>query len=244
MKFLNDLKKAIQGHKVYANLDNSQTPSTQDNEKIQIEIRKFTISTAINVAIIIVALAIAQYTSTYSKNRENMYNSIQLQVANARRSFIDLESQIEEIINIQKIWDIVQNKNIKRIGLDFDKARSIITELDKGEYLSSPISINVSNPDTKYDHPDSTITIESSVITLKLSSISDIYILKIIQSLVDNLPGYVSYNSFNLTKTRSLSPEIISDLKKGLLPAMVEGSIEILWQDLKDLDPSGNGEMK
>jgi len=82
----------------------------------------------------------------------------------------------------------------------------------------------------------SSIGIETSVMDINFTAVSDVYALKVVDIFTEQLPGYIKYNNFKIVKIKELSNDIIDNLNKGFYPSMIELSMQVRWQNLKDIN--------
>lgn len=163
-----------------------------------------------------------------------------IDVINLRRMLVDLDIQIKEFEESKKLWTQINSKNQIRNGLDFDAVRSLIIELNKNKWLFSPIVVNISPPsfsllDKSVNLGTTKIGVELSKVDIRIIAPSDVMIMKIVKHIIDNFPGYVSFESFKLSREKGLNQDMINNLKSGIVPDLVECQMVISWRNLKDV---------
>ncbi|OJV13861.1 MAG: hypothetical protein BGO27_08185 [Alphaproteobacteria bacterium 33-17] len=230
---LEDLKSKLNSDKNAAAKNSNITPKQLKNNKIKLQAVVFFI---ICLLLLAISLASYNYASLSKDEKINRANSLRIQIMNAQQDMANLENRIREFEEIKKIWEKIKGTNIKRNGLDFDKARLVIAELNKSKFLPAPVNVNLSPPSMTVHDEKSSIGIETSVMDINFTAVSDVYALKVVDIFTEQLPGYIKYNNFKIVKIKELSNDIIDNLNKGFYPSMIELSMQVRWQNLKDIN--------
>lgn len=224
--------------KINGDASDPKQPNNITPKQVKFNKAKFKALTITAVLIILIIITFISYSYTTSSTEEKIskINSLKIQIMNAGQDMAKLENRIKEFESVKKIWEKVKDSNIKRNGIDFDKARAIIDDLNKSKFLAAPINVNLSPPSMSVRDEKSSIGIEISIMDINVNAVSDIYALKVAQIFAEHLPGFLKYNSFRLTRIKDVSNDVIDNLNKGFFPVMVDLSIQVKWQNLKDIN--------
>lgn len=188
------------------------------------------------IIIFVVFMILTNMLNSYKNQKLSNLNSVRIQIQISQQDFIKLENRIVEFENIKKVWDKIKNESSDRNGLNFDMARTIISDVNKSKFLPEAISVNLSPPSVSVRDDKSKVAVESSFMDISLTAPSDIAALRIFDVFDKNLPGYLKYNNFKLTKTREVSNDVLATLSKGMFPSLVTLTFQVKWQNLKDVE--------
>ncbi len=162
-------------------------------------------------------------------NEENNIMSMKVDLA-------ALQNKIKSINEQLKLWDTINNKTHKRQGLEIDKFKTILLDLQSYYNLNNKVNVNITSPSELTDtYREKTTVIESSTITLTINASSDLVVFAFVDALTKNIPGFLHYQSLIINRNLDLTNEIISDASKGIEDTLVQATVVLVWRDFKDL---------
>ena len=202
--------------------------------------RKATILVSGLITVIALLISFLLYSDYSILSINDKISQQNIDIINLRRILVDLDIQIKEFEDSKKLWSQINSKNQIRNGLDFDAVRNLIVGLNKLKWLFSPIVVNISPPsfsllDKSVNLGPTKIGVELSKVDIRIIAPSDIIIMKIVKYIVDNFPGYVSFESFKMSREKSVTLDMLNNLKTGIIPDLVECQMVISWRNLKDV---------
>jgi hypothetical protein len=157
-------------------------------------------------------------------------------IMNMKVDLAALQNKIKSINEQLKLWDTINNKTHKRQGLEIDKFKTIILDLQSHYNLNNKVNVNITSPSELTDtYREKTTVIESSTITLTINATSDLVILAFVDALTKNIPGFLHYQSLVINRNLDLTNEIIIDASKGIEDTLVQATVVLVWRDFKDL---------
>lgn len=164
---------------------------------------------------------------------DNEKNDILVQTGSLSDQLLTLKNKAAEIAEATKIWQQIPERNKKMSGLKLDDVKNKLADAAK-IYQINDLVIDLSTP---VELPDpyktkSAVTLSSDV-TLKFGSINDENILIFVDSVLKEIPGYVTVKSFKMLKQGEISDEMLDNIRKGLKPSIVTGELSFQWRDLK-----------
>lgn len=161
-------------------------------------------------------------------------NDKQAEVSFLSKKVAALEAKKTEIIESTKIWNQLPERQ-KKIGdgLRLDAIKNLLSDY-ADRYQIHELSINFSTPNELPEpYKTDSAVIESSKISLTFSSINDENILSFIETILRDAPGYVTVNYFKLTRQASISPALLEDIRKGVVPKLVSAELSLQWNNSK-----------
>lgn len=190
------------------------------------------------IYIIIVIIGIKITIDIYNRVElsTNQQANVKKDIVNINQTISETEIKIKEIKESYKLWDKLAKNNKVQKGLEIDKAKSFLTNLEKRFKLSTPIDVMLSPPVQLKDvYETKTTVVVSSEVNLKLAAPTDEIIMNVIDSIIQNYPGFVSLKFFSLEKKSLLNDEIINKISRGIFVPMIESNVTFEWRDFKDV---------
>jgi len=153
-----------------------------------------------------------------------------------RDKLTELENKIRDIVEASKLWEKLNNKGEKRNGVEIDAFRILLSNLTKYYQINEKVDVSLTNPVEVVDanKKSSTIIVET-IVSLSVSGISDELLLKFLDSLIKNTPGFIRIDSLEMNRKSLINQDVIMDAKKGKFDNLVDMKIIFNWRDFKDL---------
>jgi hypothetical protein len=153
-----------------------------------------------------------------------------------------LETKIREAREAHVLWERLNQRERKGDGLEIDKAKEVLHDLEIQYPFPKPISVDLSTPiELANLYKTDNAVIVSSTVTLKFSGLSDEIILRFIESATSNLPGFVKPRSLNLLRQINLDDTVLAKISQHKeMPDVVTGEFVFEWQDFKYLKKTAN----
>lgn len=185
---------------------------------------------------LVIAIATISLTTYLHNEQQAKQWTLKREKQHASREQIKLQnllSQKQQLKESIVLWEQLHSNNKQLNGVQIDEIEPIMQQL-KHEFKLSNIDMEFTQPTTLENHTQGDIQIASSNIRLTAEGLSDEYILSLLNTLPERLPGYIHITSFTLEKTGEINKKTITDLYKGKLPSLVKTELLFKWQDLKD----------
>lgn len=150
-----------------------------------------------------------------------------------------------------KLWNNGLNVIYQsRSGLNLDLAKKKLENLKLSNRITN-LSVGLSNPDLRQDIKDLKYTnIEYSILNVGFASYTDKDALKFIHQIGRELPGVMTYLSYDMEGEMEVNETLLSTsrLKDAQIKPLIRGKLQLVWQNLVDLsavkdkktDPSVN----
>ena len=195
---------------------------------------KIYIKGIILIGLLIFSIAFFLYSSSRFNKLSRRQTILQSQVKQFNDKISNFNSRIDDITQSLIVW-----KNLTSIKKSFDgvsslTAKEILDNLENNhkvetkKTMSKPVVLS-GIYSGKY------FVVESSTISLSLSSYSDVHMLYFIFDLLRRFPGYIKMTEFSVKKRDIKNEEFISKIVKGEKIYSVNAKITFDWRELKEI---------
>lgn len=142
---------------------------------------------------------------------------------------------IVESKNSLLVWDEVKNQLKNRRGLDIEAFRSIVERIQL-KHAISDLEIILTTPTTRNDSEKyKFVRLEFNEIEVGFSSITDVEAYRFLVELMNNVPGILHIEKFEMNARTDIEEVIVATLKEGEIQSMVEISVLFKWHNIIDL---------
>lgn len=158
-----------------------------------------------------------------------------------RLSETHLAEEIAQIKRAEKLWEQVSSKEGEYVGLQLDKARKVLSELENKYNFYGPVEISlapineVNNLHRLVPNYQRNTAIVSTTMKLVIRSYSDTEVISFIYELLSKIPGYVQVTKWRMNRKTDISLETIKAINRGSDVWFFDSEIYLEWQGLKDL---------
>ena len=191
------------------------------------ELRFKAIILSVFIAVIVVLVIYNQAAISDQEKVEQEAKKLQNDLSTIKKNISDSEVSL-------KLWDTGIKGILKdRSGIKIKVASKLLEQL-KSTYKIKDLTINLSNPEERDDIiPTKFSKVVFTNGTMTFKAYTDIYAYKFVQSMINELPGFIQIKS--LTLTTETSADLIADITSGKLDTLVKAKLEFIWQDLQDV---------
>ena len=162
-----------------------------------------------------------------------------------RSDINSLESKLNKLISNKKrlsedmaIWRDMTEEEKKLGGLRINDAKDKVDKLSKKFYLSD-VRTTFSKPEKLGDEfITETVGVLSSNIKISFKGITDEYVIRFVESLTKEFPGFIQLESFSVTAEGDVDKSTISQIAYGQDAQLVKGTVSFVWKDMKYTKPT------
>lgn len=137
-----------------------------------------------------------------------------------------------------KLWNNGLNTIYQsRSGLNLDLAKKKLENLKLSNRITN-LSVGLSNPDLRQDIKNLKYTnVEYSILNVGFAAYTDKDALRFIYQLSNELPGVMSYISYDMEGEMEINETLLSTsrLKDAQIKPIIRGKLQVVWQNLVDL---------
>ena len=164
-------------------------------------------------------------------------NEGSLKMKNLQKHNLSLINQISDLENKSvvakkfiNIWrddltDIQKSKD----GISINNATELLKKVSKDHNISN-LQINFSNPAVLMgDFEKNSIKVNSTLITIKFDTISDINVLNFVRDFESKIPNFMLLTSLDVVRTEKINEEYFESLKKRKVIPTLRVELKIRW---------------
>mgnify|MGYP005644366331 FL=1 len=195
---------------------------------------KIYIKGIILIGLLIFSIAFFIYSSSRFNKLSRRQTILQSQVKQFNDKISNFNSRIDDITQSLIVWKNLTNTKENFEGVSSSTAKEILDNLENNhkvetkKTMSKPVML-AGNYSGKY------FLVESSTISLSLSSYSDVHMLYFVFDLLRRFPGYIKITEFSVKKRDIENEEFITKIVKGEKIYSVNAKITFDWRELKEI---------
>lgn len=199
-------------------------------------IKSFSIYAVIAVVICVSYIFIESIKDKYNQRHSWLSNDI----SSLNRKLDGFNKKTLEFSEAVKVWDSLPESRKKGQGLRISDAKELLDSLEK-KYFLHDMRVSFSKPYTKEPEKDDTVEVIESSINIAFGAVSDVYAIKFLNELIEKFPGYVQVSLFSMTRSKTVSKDILKQIASGQTISIVDCKINLKWHDLKQREKSDIG---
>jgi hypothetical protein len=154
-----------------------------------------------------------------------------------------IKSQTSHLLNKEgeikaslETWRELKGDNLSFKGISISKVKSIL-DLLKNRHNIVKIETQMSKPiDLKKEYASGKFVTQSSTVTLKIYSHTDVKVLLFVEDLVQNFGKYIKISSLSISNSVLVTQSFYVDLAKDISITPITAEIIFDWRELKDLE--------
>lgn len=185
---------------------------------------------------LIVALILSVVVNTHTQDQEIVFSST---FKNISGKMTEVNNQRLRSEDALKLWNGgLSTRYQSRNGLNLDLAKKQIENIKLSNRIMN-VTVSLSNPAMRQDIKDLQYTnIDYSNLSIGFSAYTDKDAWKFVYDISEVLPGVVTYVSYSMTAVSEINQDILntSNLKGAQIRPLIDGKLEILWQNLEDFE--------
>lgn len=192
---------------------------------------------AIFLPIIIILVGAYYFVLSTKQNKIKKEASIKSDISQTKSNLDKLTANKKRLSEDMDIWRNMSENEKKMSGLRISEAKNIVDELSKKFYLTD-VRTTFSKPEKMGDEfSTENITVLESSIKITFKALTDEYVIKFVEAIAKDFPGYIMLDSFTVKADESISENIVRQVAYGQNPQIVSGSVSFLWKDMKYVKP-------
>lgn len=216
--------------------------------KLDIIKKKFVKEAAVIGGILFVLAAVFYYISSYKTSLEDKLTDISRDSANISRKARTSKVEYDNfVVSLESYRQISKTRLPTQEGYDNTAsririARPIIEEL-KEKFRFPSLDVTFSNiTDKTEDYKTKTLSIISNEINIRFEGMSDEIVFSFVNSLIEELPGYVRLKKLSIRRIQDITQNTIISAKNSIaLAPVVSGDIVFTWFTTKETNESKKG---
>lgn len=219
--------------------------------KFDIEKKKLIKESVIAASVLFVAFSIYGFVSYYTGTMESDIQDAENAKMQAIRTTLKEEEAYKNIVESFEVYKAIPTSKLPHpdglanAASRIRTARPVIEEFKK-QYFISNVDVTFSNVDEIPAENGNSVGIVTNRITIEMDTLTDELFLSFLHRLIKDFPGYLTIEQMDVRRDVPLTPEIITRIKRGDKPSLVNGEVRLLWKVLKgspEQSDTGNGEI-
>jgi len=187
---------------------------------------------------VIVALLLGLFGAiTYVSHMEEEKSAKEAEVSSVKQQIIEYGKNTKIATESLTKFHTLSSDRYNAKILDRQSATEIIQKL-KADYNISTLKLKIKPVDDvkqkEYDTP--TVSLVYSLIELDIGAMSDESVLRFMQAVERNLPGFIIVNKLTLMRKGEISDETLKGISAGSLPELASASLSMYWFAFKPKD--------
>lgn len=163
---------------------------------------------------------------------DNKQTRVERDVRNLRHDLEKIKIEFEQLDEQQSRFD-----DLKATGFfdaqDRSKAKEIFNAIqDESKVISAVVSVKSGVVEDNPEAQKAKHKILYSPIEVEIEAFDDSDIYRYLDLLQANLPGYLSIDQVDISRTRDISPAVLRAIASGSNPILVESRIKMSWRTI------------
>ncbi len=207
--------------------------------KINVMMREFTKQTAIVIAVLSVVGGLVYYILSLDEEYNGKIQNIKAQSSKISSDANALIKQYSEVTNGMSLYNEIKQKRENNMLTVSKLSLRDAVAAARNKLAISNIDVEmgeikaIAEPNYKL----TTVFAESSVVTIKLSAVTDLDIMSFVSHLQDSFSA-LKFNDIKINKVKDLDGSSLTEIKKTGFSPLVGATINFTWYGMQDGEQS------